>query len=296
MISKFLISFLLFGLCFCEVFELEQNPELKNPEKLPKNREFGLFVLYTARPSKYGCSVCATTEKEYNLVSECYNEVKMPNDPILRFAVADFEANTKLFQKYNFKAVPILAYYNQSSDGSLNSNNMVISYEGETAESVSSFILEQTGMEVTISRSPMPKILFSLIVLMAVCLGGYYVFIHPEIIIRFRNAKSVWLCGSLIVFFISVSGVVFDILRGAPPYSIDSRGFIQFFSPQSNHQFVFEGLWTGLIYFALGGLMLFVMKRKTNGSIWIALLVLFILFSHLYNNYKRKNGWYAPFG
>ena len=52
---------------------------------------------------------------------------------------------------------------------------------------------------------------------------------------------------SQIVYFIAISGIVYDVIRVPPPFYFDKNRQLAIFHPQSNQQFMLEGLITGLL-------------------------------------------------
>lgn len=104
------------------------------------------------------------------------------------------------------------------------------------------------------------------------------------------------------VYFIAVSGILYDIIRGVPPFGFDSRTRrVMFVAQQAGTQYVAEGLIVGglNIAAALAALMLIRVLPKVrntetrNAGAIVAGLAFLFFYYQIYALYCYKNPWYS---
>lgn len=107
------------------------------------------------------------------------------------------------------------------------------------------------------------------------------------------------------IYYIAVSGVLYDIIRGVPPFGYDSRTRrVIFIAQQSGTQYGVEGLIVGGLNLAAAIaaiLMVRVMPYIKNGEVRNYAVagagVLFLFFYYqVYGLYSYKNPWYTLSG
>lgn len=107
---------------------------------------------------------------------------------------------------------------------------------------------------------------------------------------------------SLQLFYgLSVSGMVYCIIREPPPYSMERNGKIKYFHPAGRQQFVFEGLIIGAYDVAAAGFVVLL----TQWALYLqrpqlrvpALVICSLGFVYMYRSmiacYTFKNRWYS---
>jgi len=143
---------------------------------------------------------------------------------------------------------------------------------------------------------------------------------------RFRT-KNAWLCISLTIFFVSMSGTIYCLLRGCPPFAYSQQHGLMFIYPDRGSQFFFEGIMIGVLNCSVS--LLFVigadlsmgvdklkaiedwfdgeelrqnhretrearMKRLVKNA-YICISVAMIINFNIFIIYRRKAPWYQPF-
>jgi len=107
------------------------------------------------------------------------------------------------------------------------------------------------------------------------------------------------------IYYVAVSGVLYDIIRGVPPFGYDQRTRrVIFVAQQSGTQYGVEGLMVGgLNMFAAIAAILMVRVlpylKSTEARNYIvagAGLLFLFLYYHVYNLYNYKNPWYSLTG
>lgn len=108
-------------------------------------------------------------------------------------------------------------------------------------------------MQLSIYRSPIPGIITGIAILATLGAGAY--FLHGQAIALFMWAQRqqwIWVLGSVFVYFIAISGVLYDIIRGVPFAGVNRKGGIEVFSTQSGMQYALEGIVVGAINTVIG--------------------------------------------
>uniref|UniRef100_A0A7S2UY50 Magnesium transporter protein 1 n=1 Tax=Fibrocapsa japonica TaxID=94617 RepID=A0A7S2UY50_9STRA len=273
-----------------------------------KPRPYGTIVFFTARATKYKCSVCREMEAEYSVLASSYRahvaNAGARNPPTF-FTVVDVDGARATFQNYAFQQVPQLLYippYSGQESKYVVDKKRAFGFTSKpTAEDLATWLHTQTGDRVHIVRSTTRAVLtLVLLAVGAACLARPIIHRLPTIINLLRN-KMLWLLVSLGMYTCSISGMIYDIIRNPAPFFMNHQtGQIVFFHPQANSQFVVEG-------FIIGGLNLgcalsvivlatYVPKIKhtqnRSTAIGICTMAFVCLFYTVMSLYRSKNKWY----
>lgn len=274
---------------------------------LAANRPYHVFALFNAAKVGYNCDLCGPFQNEMGLLASSYLDLKAEDKegevPDVLFVTAEYEANTKTFSQYSIKSVPMMVYFEPTGKAPHSIKELPESvFAGQhTAEEMADFVKDQTGVAVEIYRSPVAALVTALMVLGMIASSVYY---FGERILTFalwvRQFKLLWLLVCLSVFFISVSGVLYDIIRGVPWAGIDpQKRTVQWFSPQNGQQYIMEGLVIGTLNMACALAIIALVKLaprcgKENvmvvGSVSAALFA--IVYFSIFSLYRAKNYWY----
>lgn len=139
--------------------------------------------------------------------------------------------------------------------------------------------------------------------LMVILSSMYIVYKNRHLMIGMGQSKLVWGCVSLIFYTLSVSGMVYCVIRNAPFMSRDRAGNNVYFHSQGRQQYVVEGLIIGVSNCGVG-LSAVVMaeyatKIKNTKLRSIAVLVcaitIVLCYQFVVHEYANKNGWYKQF-
>lgn len=100
---------------------------------------------------------------------------------------------------------------------------------------------------------------------------------------------------------LSVSGMVYCIIREPPAYTTERNGKIKFFHPQGRSQFVVEGLIIGAYDVAAAGFMILLSQwaiyvqrpALRYGAIAVCALGFVLMYREMIACYTFKNRWYT---
>jgi len=196
--------------------------------------------------------------------------------------------------------------------------------EHHLAENFENFIRGKTGFGVSlaaahsalrsthplftqfaIKRSPWPLIMVLLSLTTTAVLALRFAF-KPllELAIVIRDAKPLWIVLCIGVFFIAVSGVLFDIIRSVPWISVDpqTRKPVVVIA-QNGTQTVLEGLLVGALNIAAAVVIIALthwsryVKTSSTKSYGAMILmgVFFFAYTTIVSLYRYKNRWYMQY-
>lgn len=184
---------------------------------------YNLIVFLTASHPKFRCAVCKSLDKEFQLLAQSYDtEIKSKKeDPDIFFVRLDYESSQKVFQSYQITSVPVIFHLPpRLSDKAGATQEYVISNKDKylppadpDAESIATFVREKTSVTIPIKRS-----MIMVYVVMIVAFGILLALVQPvinalPIILNIIRFKYIWLVLSGAIYTISISGMIFDIIR-----------------------------------------------------------------------------------
>lgn len=227
--------------------------------------------------------------------------------PDVFVAIVDYAENGKVFNNYKLRSVPMLVYFAPTlkavhSSSKLPEGATFVS-ENTDAEGIASFIAGQTGVRFEVQRPIGPRLLTLTLVLAVLGATVYYGFESAIWLWAIVSGQTwLWLVACLGVYYISISGVLYDIIRGVPSVGVSSRGTPQIIHPQSGQQYGMEGLIIGFLNVSAGLALVFLARfvpRLSSNSQLVAgligAMVFLATFSMVLNIYRFKNPWYQIF-
>ncbi|KAL8462722.1 hypothetical protein ACS0TY_033661 [Phlomoides rotata] len=252
---------------------------------LPSPRPFHSLVFFDAQQlhSKPELSL-PTLKSEFSLVSSSFQSNNPNKQFQLFFFVLEFQESQASFALFGVNSLPhIRLIPPTASDVKTDSIQMDASDYARLAESMAEFIESRTKLSVgPISRPPIiskKQILF----IVAVVLIWTPFFIKKLFSGKtFLHDKNIWMAGAIFVYFFSVSGAMFNIIRKMPMFIADRQdpGKLVFFYQGSGMQLGAEGFAIGFLYTIVGLLLAFlthVLVKARNRNVQRALMV-FALF------------------
>ncbi|GMF36492.1 unnamed protein product [Phytophthora fragariaefolia] len=280
-------------------------------------RPYHLVLLFTATAAKYKCETCAQVAPEFETLGESYaaaKQVKVDTRDGLEvfFGVVDFETNQEAFGRYEFTSAPHVVYIAPDrgldagerlpKKAAVEPHNLYNVYsQGKDAEAMAAFVKQRTGFDIAIQRSKAFVYVLLLSALLATALTAKLVLSHLDLVLAKLRRKQLWMTVSLLFYGLSVSGMVYCIIRNPPPYSADRKGNIQYFHPQGRQQFVYEGLIVGGFDVAAAIFMILLSQWALyvrNPAVrYVAIigcaLGFFVMYRQMTDAYKFKNRWYT---
>jgi hypothetical protein len=155
--------------------------------------------------------------------------------------------------QYNLKGVPHLVHFGPTSAVETHDetkfppqNPMPLSAEVD-AEGVANWVRDKTGASVKIERPMWPRVLVAVTTISVLTFLAWQ--LGPrlwEIFVALREWTVLWGLGCLFVYFISVSGFLYDIIRGAPMMGV-SGGRPELIAKQNGTQYIAEGMFIGIL-------------------------------------------------
>jgi len=272
---------------------------------LAKHRPYHAFVLFSTANTRGECHACDSFASELAVLSESYDMLKaaQPDTPPVFFVRAYYHENQQVFQQYSIKGVPMFAYYapTTSSAHSKSALPPMFMEEVQDAERMALFVKGYTGVNIEVYRSPVPGLLRLALLLSVIAFLAKYAREQVIALVQFvLSNKTIWMTVSLGIYFISVSGVLYDVIRGVPWAGVDGQGQ-PIFIAGSGSQFIGEGLFIGALNLGCAACMLLLKSTmaasgaKTSESSLVCLLYGFgfaVLYRIILSLYRSKNRWY----
>jgi hypothetical protein len=173
--------------------------------------------------------------------------------------------------------------------------------QGKEAEAMQTFVKQRTGFDFAIQRSKTFLYVLLAAALLVMIVTAKLVLDHLDFVLAKLRRKQLWMTVSLLFYGLSVSGMVYCIIRNPPPYTADRKGNIQYFHPQGRQQFVYEGLIVGGYDVAAAIFMILLSQWalyvKTPAVRYMAIVGCALGFVFMYRQmtdaYKFKNRWYT---
>lgn len=188
---------------------------------LHKPYSYSLVVFYTASHSKFRCTVCKQSEKEFQLLASSYAKLikDEKKDPSVFFIKLDYQSSSKIFNGYQLSSVPAIYYLgpkfrdNEHGDYQVAIRDRYQFPMEPDAESIANFVRDRTKIAIPIHRS-MWFVYFFTVVLFGVLLA----LIQPIIsmmptIMNIIQFKPIWYVVSIGVYTCAISGLIYDIIR-----------------------------------------------------------------------------------
>ncbi|DAZ98401.1 TPA: hypothetical protein N0F65_000115 [Lagenidium giganteum] len=296
---------------------ITMNTGLYQKYVLRPDRPYHFVLLFTALSDKYSCEVCRQVAPEFDTLAESYvtaKQVKVDTRDGLEifFAVVDFDSNSEIYGVYEFTSAPHIVYVgpDRSEDAGRRAPNKVtldpqdtynVYSQGKRAEDIVQYVKQKTGFNFEIARSKahlyaiLAGVLVVLIVLAKIILSNI-----EKVLMKLRR-KRLWMTVSLLFYGLSVSGMVYCIIREPPAYQMERNGQIKYFNPGGRSQYVVEGLIIGGYDVAAAGFLILLSQWAVylhNAQIRIAAIVVCALgfvgmYKLMISCYIYKNRWYT---
>ncbi|RLN55888.1 hypothetical protein BBJ28_00019825 [Nothophytophthora sp. Chile5] len=269
------------------------------------DRPYHMVLLFTASAAKYKCETCAQVAPEFSTLGESYaaaKQVKVDTRDGLEvfFGVVDFEANQDVFGMVRLALR--LSGDSVPAKAKVPPQNLYNVYsQGKEAESMSTFVKQRTGFDIAIQRSKTFLYVLVAVFLVAMAVIAKVVLSNLDFVLAKLRRKQLWMTVSLLFYGLSVSGMVYCIIRDPPAYSADRKGNIQYFHPQGRQQYVYEGLIVGgydvsaaICMILLSQWAIYVHNPAVRSAAIVACSLGFIfMYRQMTAAYTYKNRWYT---
>jgi hypothetical protein len=278
-----------------------------------KPKKYNLIVLYTANVQI--CRICKPFQDTFERVAASYNAadklMKTDDELPIIFAVADIGINNEIARLHNMNTLPHIALVNgERSDISRLPTGILVLPPvkfGLTkldvgAQEVLDWVNRETKQDVALYYTQFEK-LSRLAFILAIITS--VIVLAVKLVLLCRRKPSVISLVALVIYYISTSGIFYNLLHGMQWAGMNQDGSIQFLFQGARGQFLGEGLcMSGLT--VVSGVSLFLAARlpysdfakRADANALATRLILLIGLSAacLYiviGAYVTKQGWYS---
>ncbi|TMW67928.1 hypothetical protein Poli38472_007600 [Pythium oligandrum] len=281
------------------------------------DRPYHLFLLYTAMGDKYSCDVCKQIDPEFHTLAESYvsaKQVKVDTRDGLDvyYGIVDFDENQQVFGLHGFTSAPHIGYIGPDrtedtgkrapSKVEIPTHDMYNVYQdGKQAESIIKFVKQKTGFEFEIQRSK--AFLYAVVgaVLSVFLISVKIILSNLNLVLDKLRRRRLWMTVSLLFYGLSVSGMVYCIIREPPAYTTERGGKIKFFHPAGRSQFVVEGLIVGAYDVMAAGFVILLSQWAVYlknpvlrySALMICMSGFLFMYRQMISAYMFKNRWYT---
>jgi len=271
-----------------------------------ENRNYSLVIELTSLGGSFSCPTCRELHSEFELVARSYlatygpvNSATFLEKPLI-FAHLDYsEATVEYFRKFHLQTVPHYAVV-PASTGSFQALQQFESTSVTQAEDLTRLIQKATKINIAISRPIWPQLLRGA----AFILSAFVVvrYILPALYARPTHPMLAFGI-SMAVFFISMMGLVFNLIR-TPPWMGSNRanGDPEYIMNGSRSQYVSEGVIIASLMSVvalahvlinhLGSLRVKQQSPMTRALFWLVLGALLVALNWLWGIFLIKYGFY----
>ncbi|KAF7094273.1 hypothetical protein CFC21_096594 [Triticum aestivum] len=200
--------------------------------------------------------------REFALLSASFH-ANNPDSSDLFFADIEFSESQHSFSQFGVNSLPHVRLIRPEHSRLADSEQMDQSHFSRLADSMVEFVEARTGLEVgPIVRPPLVSrnqmILLGLLFLISIPFGIKRIMEGDTLL----HDRKLWMAGALFVYFFSVSGGMYGIIRHTPMFITDREdpNKLVFFYQGSGMQLGAEGFAVGFLY-TLVGLMIAVMTH-----------------------------------
>ncbi|KAF7100026.1 hypothetical protein CFC21_101587 [Triticum aestivum] len=200
--------------------------------------------------------------REFALLSASFH-ANNPDSSDLFFADIEFSESQHSFSQFGVNSLPHVRLIRPEHSRLADSEQMDQSHFSRLADSMVEFVEARTGLEVgPIVRPPLVSrnqmILLVLLFLISIPFGIKRIMEGDTLL----HDRKLWMAGALFVYFFSVSGGMYGIIRHTPMFITDREdpNKLVFFYQGSGMQLGAEGFAVGFLY-TLVGLMIAVVTH-----------------------------------
>jgi hypothetical protein len=203
-------------------------------------RPYHLAVLLVAMADQYKCTMCAKALEEFKLAAENYrvhyeDQGKRSKDggeeePRVFFVVLDFPRSTETFRslKVNqaptaFHIPPKLSFAVDDYDVQPQAMMGIMKKSGWTAEDFALFVNMKAGTDFEIVRSQLVAMISLSLLVITVLASIKPLVRRRDQVMQVVRYKWLWFVISLSIYTFSISGGVYDMIRGPALFQEDPR-------------------------------------------------------------------------
>ncbi|XP_022856430.1 probable dolichyl-diphosphooligosaccharide--protein glycosyltransferase subunit 3B [Olea europaea var. sylvestris] len=265
------------------------DPLLRRILSLPTPRPFHFLLFFDAQSlhSKAELSL-PTLKSEFALVSSSFYTNNPDQKGLIFFFEIEFQESQSSFALFGVNSLPHIRLFPPSAtDLKKDSIPMDASDFSRLAESMAEFIESRSRLSVGPVHRP-PIVSKKQIAFIAIAILIWTPFFLKKLIAgnTVLHDKNIWMAGAIFVYFFSVSGAMFNIIRKMPMFLLDRNdpSKLVFFYQGSGMQLGAEGFAVGFLYTIVGLLLAFVthvLIRVKNRTVQRVTMIIVLLVSFL---------------
>ncbi|KLO10678.1 dolichyl-diphosphooligosaccharide-protein glycotransferase [Schizopora paradoxa] len=260
-------------------------------------RDWSVVLQLTAMDKKMRCSPCREFEPSFKAVSKAWKSVPKSERDKHFFATLDFADGEKIFRRLQIMAAPVVTFYpategpNKLANGKVDPFQYDFSNYGYDAKELATLMSQFTSVPIPY-RVPIDwgfVLTFGATVLSCA--------VAARLILPVLVNKWTWAAITISTMLVMTSGFMFVRIRGMP-YRTAEHTMVPGYQNQVGAE-----IWTvSSKYFILSSSFLVLIigaPRQSNsnfqrGAVYIAVVIIVMMFSALIKDFKVKNGGY-PF-
>ncbi|GBG64691.1 hypothetical protein CBR_g46234 [Chara braunii] len=238
--------------------------------------------------------------EEFGLVARAYTDSHADSSVVNKvfFASVEYSRAQGVFLLLNVKALPHIRHVAPSSEPD-GDTVLDASLYGRSAESIAQFVLHTTGEEIEAIIRPHLLSSSRILLLTVVCAIAFPLLVHLFLnpLRSFFSSPTIYCFLAMLVYFFSVSGGLYNIIRDVPMYHKDPRnpGRSIFFYQGSGTQLGAEGFTIGSLYTVVGTLLAVVSQGLPRvRHMWLARFTGYkclILAAYVVKKVVQMNNW-----
>lgn len=260
-----------------------------------------LFLSFNRKSSDYKDLINA-----YEIVQNSFTPSPTSYPYPIYFAVIEYLKDSEtLFKSQNFTSHSAILITNPETltqeDGFFSypeSNHLKIEKFSEiSAEKILNFLNLSLKLQIEIKKTLSEKFLLLFFAISSLALTCIAIFESRKFLLK----PKAWFFLSLVVYFICMGGVVYDILRTPALMGKNREDKLEFFTGQKKTQYLVEGFLMSFIMCLSGICVIGLHKAREienelNMRVVVCLLIctLIMCLSKLTQGYRLKASWYRP--
>lgn len=277
-----------------------------------KPKKYNLFILYTANIQI--CRICKPFQDAFERIAVSYqavDKVSKPEDELpIFFAIADIGLHNEIGRMHNMNSLPhiVLANGETSELSRLPTGILVlpprkfgITKLDISAQEILDWVNRESGQEVALYYTQFEKltrVVFTLLLIVAV------VALAVKLVLLCRRNPSIISIVGVVIYYISTSGIFYNLLHGMQWAGLNQDGTMQFLM-QGRGQFLGEGVimsaltvTSGVCLFLAARLPYSDFAKRADANSLATRLILLIGLSAAFlyvviGAYIAKQGWYS---
>ncbi|GAB4830936.1 Probable dolichyl-diphosphooligosaccharide--protein glycosyltransferase subunit 3B [Ancistrocladus abbreviatus] len=229
----------------------------------PPNRSFSFIIFFDAVHLHDNSELrLSTLKSEFSIAASSFitNNKDTPLVSKLFFFDIEFKESQHSFSLFGVSSLPHIRLVNPDVEDLKNSDKLDQGDFSRLAESMAEFIESRTKIPVgPIHRPPMFSTKQILFLMLGLTIWAPFAIKKILAGHTLLHDRKFWLCGAIFVYFFSVSGTMFNIIRKMPMFVADRSDppKLVFFYQGSGMQLGAEGFAVGFLYTVVGLLLAF---------------------------------------